>query len=153
VKSLAASPSILSMDRILRLALSCLVISVSLVACTSSATDHESKLLSRPNPEQAGVSVVLVATHASNGCCRVFTVNPGRADVIVFCTIVALDPAGRLVYSGFIPGPPHGRRRSSGFVAPPGRHGHGVYQLPIDTTRDTYTAPCRPAAWHGGAPI
>lgn len=93
------------------------------------------------------MTLVLVATHASNGCCRVFTVNPGGADVTVFCTLVALDPAGRLVYSGFIPGPPPGHRRSSGFGAPPGCHGHGVYQLPIDPAHDSYTASCRPAAW------
>jgi hypothetical protein len=152
VNPLAASLGFLGMHTILRLALSCLVVSVSL-ACTSSAIDDGSELLSRSNAEQAGVTLVLEATRVTNGSCRVFTVNPGRADVTVFCTIVALDPAGRLVYSGFIPGPPHGRRRSSGFNAPPGRHGHGVYQLPIDPSHGSYTAPCRPAAWHGGAPI
>jgi hypothetical protein len=141
------------MDGILRLALFCLVMSVSFVACASSASDNESEPLSPPNAEPSGVTLALVATHSSNGCCRVFTVNPGRSNVTVFCTLVALDPAGQLVYSGFIPGPPPGRRRSSGFEAPPGRHAHGVYQLPIDPAHDSYTAPCRPAAWHGGAPI
>lgn len=77
--------------------------------------------------------------------------EPSRRQVI--CTLLALDPDGRLVYSGFIPGSPPGHRRPSGFEAPPGRHGHGVFQLPIDLAHDSYTAPCRPAAWHGGTAI
>jgi hypothetical protein len=36
---------------------------------------------------------------------------------------------------------------------PPGQHGHGVLQLSIDLAHDSYTAPCRPAAWHGGSAI
>ena len=67
----------------------------------------------------------------------------------VFCTVVAIDSSGEIVFSGWIPGPPPGRTRPSGFVAPPGRHGHGLYRLPVDLARDSYTAPCRPAAWHG----
>jgi hypothetical protein len=59
-------------------------------------------------------------------------------------------PSGRVVYSGFVVDSPPGRRRPiSGFTAPPGRHGHGVFQLPIDLAHDSYTSPCRPAAWHG----
>jgi hypothetical protein len=140
------------MQRILRLLLSCWMTAVFFVACTPSATNKNSGPQSSLDAEPKGVTLVLVPTHTSDECCRVFSVNPGR-DVTVFCTIVALDPAGRLVYSGFIPAPPRGRRRSSGFDAPPGRHGHGAYQLPIDPAHDSYTAPCRPAAWHGGAPI
>jgi hypothetical protein len=140
------------MDRILRSALPCLVASVSLHACTSSAMDKEADAPG-PSAAPAGVTLVLVATHASDGCCRVYTVNPGQADARVICTLLALDPSGRVVYSGFIPGAPPGHRRPSGFEAPPGRHGHGVFQLPIDPARDSYTAPCRPAAWHGGSPI
>jgi hypothetical protein len=138
------------MSQLLWLALASLVMSTSLAACTS-ANEQESEPL--PDAESAGVTLVLDAPQDSNVCCRVFTLNPNRADATVFCTIVALDSSGRLVYSGFIPPPPPGRRRSSGFVAPPGRHGHGVYELPIDLAHDSYTAPCRPAAWHGGAPI
>jgi hypothetical protein len=141
------------MDRILRSSLPCLVMSVSLLTCTSSAGDKASEPLSRPSAEPAGVTLVLAATHASNGCCRILTVNPGRADATVVCTLVALDPAGRLVYSGVIPPKLPGHLRSSGFEAPQGRHGHGVFRLPIDLALDSYTAPCRPAAWHGGAPI
>ncbi len=140
------------MDRILRSALPWLVMSVSLQACTSPAIDKEADT---PGPSAApvGVTLVLAATHASDGCCRVFTVNPGQADATVICTLLALDPSGRVVYSGFIPGAPPGHRRPSGFDAPPGRHGHGVFLLPIDPAHDSYTAPCRPAAWHGGSPI
>jgi hypothetical protein len=139
-------------DRILRSPLPSLVIAISLLSCTSSATDKEPEPPSGPGAEPAGVTLVLVATHASNGCCRVFTMNPGT-DLTVFCSLVALDPAGRLVYTGVIPPKLPGHLRSSGFDAPPGRHGHGVFQLPLDLTVDSYTAPCRPAAWHGGAPI
>jgi hypothetical protein len=130
-----------------------LMMSISLLSCTSSAIDKEPEPASGPSAEPAGVTLVLGATHASNGCCRVFTVNPGRADLTVACSLVALDPAGRLVYTGVIPPKLPGHLRSSGFDAPPGRHGHGVFQLPLDLTVDSYTAPCRPAAWHGGAPI
>ena len=101
-----------------------------------------------------GVTLVLAETHASTGCCRVFTVNPGEADATVICTLLALDPSGRVVYTGFVPGSPPGLRRPiSGFEAPPGRDVHGVFQLPIDLAHDSYTAPCRPATWHGGSPI
>jgi len=138
-------------DGILRSALFSLVMSVSLAACSSSATNQQSEPLKR-DAETAGVTLVLVAEGGSIGCCRVFTVNPG-ARVAVICTLVAIDSSGEIVFSGWIPGPPPGRPRPSGFVAPPGRHGHGIYQLPVDPARDSYTAPCRPAAWHGGAPI
>ena len=97
--------------------------------------------------------LVLVASHGSDGCCRVITVNPGRADLTVACGLVALNPAGRLIYSGVVPARLPGHLRSSGFVAPPGRHLQGVVRLPIDPATDSYTAPCRPAAWHGSAPL
>src|SRR5574342_814838 len=108
------------MDRPHRLALPCLVISVSLHACTSPAIDKGANT-PKPSAAPAGVTLVLVATHASDGCCRVFTVNPSQADAKVVCTLLALDPSGRVVYSGFIPGSPPGHRRPSGFDAPPGR--------------------------------
>jgi hypothetical protein len=120
--------------------------------CTSPTIDVDADT-PRPSAAPGGVTLVLAATRASDGCCRILTMNPGRADVAVFCTLVAVNPSGRIVYSGWIPGPPPGRTRPSGFVAPPGRHGYGVLKLPIDLVRDSYTAPCRPAAWHGGAPI
>jgi ABC-type Fe3+-hydroxamate transport system substrate-binding protein len=140
------------MERFLRSALPSLVMSVLLLGCTSSATDKKPEPLSAASAGPAGVTLVLGATHTPNGCCRVFTMNPGT-DLTVFCSLVALDPAGRLVYAGVVPAKLPGHLRSSGFEAPPGRHGHGVVQLPIDLALDSYTAPCRPAAWHGGAPI
>lgn len=69
------------------------------------------------------------------------------------CLVDVFDREGNLVYTGIIPPVPPGHRRSSGFAAPVGRHAHGVLDLPIDLAKDTYTGPCRPAAWHGGAPI
>jgi len=97
--------------------------------------------------------LVLAASHDPDRCCRVFTVNPGRADMTVACGLVALNPAGRLIYSGVVPARLPGHLRSSGFVAPPGRHLQGFVRLPIDPALDSYTAPCRPAAWHGSAPL
>lgn len=140
------------MEAPLRSALPCLVMLVSIQACTSSAVESETRPPS-PSAAPVGVTLVLVPAHASGGCCRVFTVNPGQADATVICTLEVLDPSGRVIYSGFIPGSPPGRRRPSGFKAPPGLHGQGVFQLPIDPAQDSYTAPCRPAAWHGGTPI
>jgi len=52
------------MGRILRSALPCLVMSVSLQACTSSAIDKEADTPG-PSAAPAGVTLVLVATHAS----------------------------------------------------------------------------------------
>jgi hypothetical protein len=139
------------MDGVLRSVLASLVMSISLLSCTSSATGDASGPPAAPSARPAGVRVVLGAT--SDGCCRVFTTNPGRAAITVACGLVVLDPAGRLVYSGVIPARLPGHLRSHGFVAPPGRQEQGVVQLPIDLAVDSYTAPCRPAAWHGGAPI
>jgi hypothetical protein len=133
------------------LPVSSLVIAISLAACGSSAINQQ--LEPKPDAETTGVTLVLVPGSDSVGCCRVFTVNPGRTDVTVFCTVVAIDSSGEIVFTGWIPGPPPGRTRPSGFVARPGRHGHGLYRLPVDLAHDSYTAPCRPAAWHGGAPI
>jgi hypothetical protein len=99
------------------------------------------------------MTLVLAATHASNGCCRVFTMNPGRADATVVCSLAALNPSGRLIYAGVIPPKAPGHLRSSGFAAPPGLSGHGVFHLPIDLALDSYTAHCRAAAWHGTVPI
>ena len=141
------------MDRILQRAILCLVMSASLQACTSAPIGKDPEPSPGSTTAPAGVTLVL-ATSPSGGCCRVFTVNPGEADATVICTLVALDPSGRVVYSGFVVGSPPGRRRPiSAFKAPPGRQGHGVFQLPIDLAHDSYTSPCRPAAWHGGSPL
>ncbi|MDP9225168.1 MAG: hypothetical protein M3P18_15235, partial [Actinomycetota bacterium] len=100
------------MCRILRSAVSWFVVSISLVTCTS-ATHTGSQPSSEPSSEPAGVTLFLVATHASNGCCRVFTMNPGRADSTVVCSLVALDPAGRLIFTAVIPPKAPGHLRSS----------------------------------------
>jgi hypothetical protein len=139
------------MEGVLRSALAHLAMSLSLLSCTSSAIDDASVPPAAPSAGPVGVRVVLGAT--SDGCCHVYTMNPGRADITVACGLVALDPAGQLVYAGVIPARLPGHLRSHGFVAPPGRHEQGVVELPIDLALDSYTAPCRPAAWHGGAPI
>jgi hypothetical protein len=54
------------MDRIRWSALPCLVMSVSLLACTSSAIDKEADPPG-PSAAPAGVTLVLVAKHASDG--------------------------------------------------------------------------------------
>jgi hypothetical protein len=141
------------MERILRSTLAFVVISMVLLACTSPATDNGSEPTPEPGVEPEGVTLVLVASHARDGCCRVFTSNPGGTNMTVACGLVALNPAGRLIYSGVVPARLPGHLRSSGFVAPPGRHAQGVIRLPIDPAIDSYTAPCRPAAWHGSAPL
>jgi hypothetical protein len=141
------------MDRILWLALPCFVLSLSLQTCTSSSADKTPEPVSVPSAEPAGVTLVLVRTHTPNGCCRVFTLNPSRVAMTVFCPVSVFGPTGRLRYSEIIPPPPRGHSRSSGFVAQPGRHSHDVFELPIDLAHDSYVAHCRPAAWHGGAPI
>ena len=141
------------MGRTLQWAILCLVMSASLQACTSAPIGKDPEPSPGSTTAPAGVTLVL-ATSPSGGCCRVFTVNPGEADATVICTLVALDPSGRVVYSGFVVSSPPGRRRPiSAFKAPPGREGQGVFQLPIDLAHDSYTSPCRPAAWHGGSPL
>ena len=139
------------MDGVVRSALISLVVPLSLLSCTSSANDDASQPLAAPTAGPAGVTLELGAT--SDGCCRVFTMNPGREDITVICGLVALDPGGHLIYAGVIPPRLPGHLRSHGFVAPPGRHEQGMVELPIDLAVDSYTAPCRPAAWHGSAPI
>ena len=141
----------LMQTRISRSALLGSLLSVSLVTCSPFANEQPEPS-STPSLERAGVTLVLLATSASNRCCRIFTVNPGRA-MIVFCSVLVFDPMGRLLYSGFIPHPPRGHSRPSGFEALPGRHGQGMFELPIDLARDSYRASFRPAAWHGSAPI
>jgi hypothetical protein len=135
---------------IVRSALPRLVIAVTLFACTSSAIDERPEPASASSADPPGITLVLEGTRAS--CCHVFTINPGPTLTVV-CTLVVLDPAGRLILTAVVPPKAPGHLRSSGFEAPTGRHGHGVFRLPIDIALDSYTAPCRPAAWHGGAPI
>jgi hypothetical protein len=91
------------MDGVLRSTLPFVLMSISLLACTSSATDRGSEWTPVPSVEIQGVTLVLVASHGSDRCCRVSTVNPGSADLTVACGLVALNPAGRLIYSAVVP--------------------------------------------------
>jgi hypothetical protein len=128
-----------------------LVIVVTLLACTSSAIDEGPGPTPEPSADLPGITLVLETTHGSS-CCRIFTMNPGPALTVV-CSVAVLDAAGRLILNAVVPPKAPGHLRSSGFEAPAGRHGQGVLRLPIDLAADSYTGPCRPAAWHGGAPI
>jgi hypothetical protein len=138
------------MGAIVRPALPRLVIAVTLLACTSSVVGEPPQPTSESGAAPTGIMLVLEPTHA--GCCRIFTMNPGPALTVV-CSVAVLDAAGRLILNAVVPPKAPGHLRSSGFEAPPGRAGHGVLRLPVDLEVDSYTAPCRPAAWHGGAPI
>jgi len=126
-----------------------LTLGVSLLACTG---DPDVVHPSEPSSAPAGVTLSLALTPQGR-CCRLFTVNPGDAPVTVACSLAVLDGSGHLVYSGFLPRPPPGHRRSSGFEALPGRSAHGFFPLPFDLDGVSYRAPCRAAVWHGGAPI
>jgi hypothetical protein len=99
-----------------------------------------------------GRIVVTLEPTASGGCCRVVTMNPGEASTVI-CFVVGFDPTGHLIATVLVPPKPAGHRRSSGFVASPGASDHGVVEMPFDLERDIYRSTCRPAAWHGGAPI
>jgi hypothetical protein len=106
----------------------------------------------RPTTEALGVTLVLEATPEGR-CCVVSTVNPGRTAMAVVCFAEAFDGAGRLLATHVVPPLPPGHRRSSGFAAPPGRHRQGAFELPAALIRNRHITTCRPAAWHGGAPI
>ena len=87
------------------------------------------------------------------GCCVVTSVNLRDDAATVVCFVYVLDDAGRLLATRVVPPLPPGHRRSSGFSAPPGRFEQGVYEIPLQLPEQRYRTTCRPAAWHGGAPI
>jgi hypothetical protein len=124
-----------------------LILAVCLAACTSTPTENVV-----PTPADA-VTIVLLPGPEADACCRVFTNNPGPRAVHVVCHLIVSDLEGRVVYAGLVPGPPPGHRRSSGFLAPPGRQDQGRFDLPIDLDRVRYQAHCPVAAWHGAPPI
>ena len=99
-----------------------------------------------------GVTLALHET-SEHRCCIVSTVNPEASRATVFCFVSIFDDDGRLLSTSLIPPIPPDHRRSSGFEAPPGRGEHGFEPLPLDLPDQSYTSTCRPAAWHGGAPI
>jgi hypothetical protein len=85
-------------------------------------------------------------------CCLVSSVNPGDEAITVVCFVEIFDEAGQLLSTHLVPPIPPGHRRSSGFEAPPGKAAHGFQSIPLRSA-DRYVSTCRPAAWHGGAPI
>jgi len=99
-----------------------------------------------------GVTVVLRPT-SDDRCCLVTTVNPGASPTIVLCFVEVFDEAGRLLSTHLVPPIPPGHRRSSGFQASPGREDQGFQSFPLELLGQRYASTCRPAAWHGGAPI
>jgi hypothetical protein len=102
--------------------------------------------------ETEGVTIVLEPTPAGD-CCVVTTVNPRSSATTVVCFVEVFDEADRLLAASVVPPIPPGHRRSSGFEAPPGRFEQGVQRIPLELPEQHYRSTCRPAAWHGGAPI
>lgn len=126
-----------------------LIVGVCLAACTPTPVGG-----APPTPTDEAVTLVLLpARTGSDVCCRVVTDNPGEQALTVVCHLIVSDLQGRVVYAGLVPGPPPGHRRSSGFLAPPGRHAQGLFDLPVDLHRVRYHAICPVAAWHGAPPI
>ena len=95
---------------------------------------------------------LLLEPRSNGSCCLVSTINPEDSALTVFCFVELFDEAGHLRSTYLVPPKPAGHRRSSGFEASPGRQEHGFQSIPLGS-EDTYRSTCRPAAWHGGAPI
>jgi len=128
------------------------LVALSTVACTTGTRDHGATLEAPPGRPARGITLVLAPT-SDGRCCIVTTVNPEDAEQIVLCFVEAFDAAGHLLTTLVVPPIPTGHRRSSGFVAPPGRQVQGRFDLPAELVDHPYLTTCRPAAWHGGAPI
>ena len=98
--------------------------------------------------------MTLILEPAPDGrCCRVSTVNPGASPTTVICFLEIFDEAGRFVSASWVPPIPPGHRRGSSFEASPGRREQGFQAFPAHLPGQGYVSTCRPAAWHGGAPI
>jgi hypothetical protein len=111
---------------------------------------------SETGPTQSSTSegVTLLLEPRSDGrCCLVTSVNPGDSSTRVLCFVVVFDETDRLLSTHLVPPKPAGHRRSSGFEISPGRQGHGFQGIPLDLSNQHYVSTCRPASWHGGAPI
>jgi hypothetical protein len=107
-----------------------------------------------PTKSSTNEGVTLLLEPRSEGrCCLVTSVNPGDSSTTVVCFVEVFDQADRLLSTQLVPPKPPGHRRSSGFEAPPGRQEHGFQEIPLDLSNQHYASTCRPAAWHGGAPI
>jgi len=99
-----------------------------------------------------GVAFFLEA-RSDGRCCFVTSVNPGDALTRVLCFVEVFDEADRLQSTTLVPPKPPGHRRSSGFEVQPGRQEHGFREIPLDLSNQHYVSTCRPASWHGGAPL
>ena len=123
-------------------------------ACVQT-TNANVEPLARPSPStpSTGAGVTLTLDPRPGGrCCLVSSVNPGDEAVTVLCFVEIFDEVGELLSTHLVPPKPAGHRRSSGFEAPPGVESHGFQSIPLGSA-DSYVSTCRPAAWHGGAPI
>ena len=125
------------------------VLSIVAVSCRSDGAPA----VSVPPPTLAPVQVSVELSWTDSGsCCRVETVNAGE-ELSVVCFIDVFDADDRYVTTVLVPPKPAGHRRSSGFVAATGRDDQGEFDIPLDLDAVSYRTTCRPAAWHGGAPI
>ena len=134
-----------------------LVALLALLAATCSGdarpSSSRSGRASPPNDKDVGRVTVLFGPTPKGSCCIVTSVNPGQDEQTVACLVYSFDEEGHLLASNVVPPIPPGHRRSSGFAAPPGRHVQGAFELPPEFLEGEIVATCRPAAWHGGAPI
>jgi hypothetical protein len=120
-------------------------------SCSSAAPRSREELDGDLATGQIGVRVTLDAA-PDGSCCLVSTVNPGDA-LSVVCFVDVFDPEDDYVTTVLLPPKPAGHRRSSGFVAPERTSSQGVFEIPLVLGAGSYRSTCRPAAWHGGAPI
>lgn len=126
-----------------------------LAAACVQTTNADLEPPARPTPSSPSTSTGVTLTlepRPGGGCCLVSSVNPGEEAVIVLCFVEIFDGVGQLLSTHLVPPKPPGHRRSSGFGAPPGVERHGFQPIALGSA-DTYVSTCRPAAWHGGAPI
>ena len=107
----------------------------------------------QPTPTGTGGVTVVLRPTSDDRCCLVTTVNPGTSPTTVLCFVEVFDESGRLLSTHLVPPIPQGHRRSSGFQASPGREDQGFQSFPLELPGQRYISTCRPAAWHGGAPI
>jgi hypothetical protein len=129
------------------------------IVTTGGAFDRSTPAVpggSETGPAQSSTNqgVTLLLEPRSDGrCCLVTSVNPGDASTIVACFVEVFDEADRFLSTTLVPPKPAGHPRSSGFEAQPGPQEHGFQEIPLDLSDQRYISTCRPAAWHGGAPI
>ena len=128
---------------------------VALAACAHADAvgdnpPDRSSVASEPS-SSAGVTLTL-ESRPGGRCCLVSSLNPGDEAITVLCFVEIFDEAGQLLSTHLVPPKPAGHRRSSGFEAPPGIERQGFQSIPLGSA-DGYVSTCRPAAWHGGAPI